>query len=265
MVATEALHVEKVEKFFPPALSGWRGFLQPLAKLTAPALRGVSFSVASGEVAALVGANGAGKSTLLRILTTLLLPSGGRAFVGGADVAREPRRVLQQIGFHGGSDASFYARLTAEENLALFATLNNLAPADARRRITQLADLLHLGPVMNNQVRTFSTGTVHRLGLARALLHRPSVVILDEPTRSLDPLAAAEFRRFLRDEIVHGQGSTVLFASHTPTEVEQLADRVAVLHSGRLLAFESPASLKALTGSNTLDHAIETLLQRPIQ
>jgi ABC-2 type transport system ATP-binding protein len=259
-VATPALRVEELEKYFPPAVSGWRALLHPLASLTSPALRGVSFSVAPGEVLALVGANGAGKSTLLRILTTLLLPTRGRAWVGGADVAREPARVLRQLGFHGGSDASFYARLSAQENLRLFATLNNIQSHDANRRVAHLSELLHLGPVLNQQVRTLSTGTVHRLGLARALLHQPSVVLLDEPTRSLDPLAASEFRRFLRDEVVRRQGATVLFASHTPAEVEQLAGRVALLHSGKLLACESPQALRARAGGATLEQAIETLL-----
>jgi ABC-2 type transport system ATP-binding protein len=262
MVATEALRVEALEKFFPPAASGWRGFLHPLAKATDAALRGVSFSVQRGEVTALVGANGAGKSTLLRILTTLLLPTRGRAWVGGADVEREPKRVLQQLGFHSGSDASFYARLSAHENLHLFAALNNIASSDAARRISQLADLLHLGPVLDRQVRTLSTGTVHRLGLARALLHSPSIVLLDEPTRSLDPLAAAEFRRFLRDEVVRRHGTTVLFASHTPTEVEQLAGRLVLLHSGRLLACESPKSLQDRLQAATLEEAIETTLRQ---
>ena len=261
-MATEALRVEELVKFFPPAAGGWRAFLHPLAKATSPALRGVSFSMQAGEVVALVGANGAGKSTLLRIITTLLLPTRGRAWVGGADVEREPGRVLRQLGFHSGSDASFYARLTAFENLQFFATLNNFPSADAASRIAHLAELLHLGPVMNRQVRTLSTGTVHRLSLARALLHRPSVVILDEPTRSLDPLAAAEFRRFLLDEVVHGQGATVLFASHTPAEVEQLAARVALLHSGRLLACEPPQSLCVRAGTATLEQAIEILLRR---
>jgi ABC-2 type transport system ATP-binding protein len=260
-VATSALRVEELEKYFPPAVSGWRAFLHPLASLTSPALCGVSFSVEPGEVLALVGANGAGKSTLLRILTTLLLPTRGRAWVGGADVAREPKRVLRQLGFHGGSDASFYARLSAQENLQLFATLNNIRASDTNRRIAHLSELLHLGPVLNQQVRTLSTGTVHRLGLARALLHQPSVVLLDEPTRSLDPLAASEFRRFLRDEVVRRQGATVLFASHTPAEVEQLAGRIALLHAGRLLACESPSAIRARAGGPALEQAIEILLQ----
>jgi ABC-2 type transport system ATP-binding protein len=258
-VSTEALRVENLEKFFPPASSGWRAFLHPIAKQTSAALRGLSFTVQKGEVVALVGANGAGKSTLLRILTTLLLPTRGRAWVGGADVEREPARVLQQLGFHSGSDASFYARLTAHENLQLFATLNNISSPEAEKRIAHLSDLLHLNAVMNQQVRTLSTGTVHRLGLARALLHRPMVVLLDEPTRSLDPLAAAEFRRFLQKEVVQGQGATVLFASHTLAEVEQLAARVAVLNSGLLLAYDSPQALRSQNAAETLEAALEHL------
>jgi ABC-2 type transport system ATP-binding protein len=226
------------------------------------ALKGVSFLITHGESVGIVGANGAGKSTLLRILTTLLLPTKGRAWVGGADVEREPARVLRQLGFHSGSDASFYARLTVQENLRLFAALNNIHSTDANRRITHLSDLLHLGSIMNRQVRSLSTGTVHRVGLARALLHRPSVVLLDEPTRSLDPLAAAEFRQFLRDEIVREQGTTVLFASHTPIEVGMLAARVALLHSGRLLACEPIADIRARVGGVSLGEAIETLLRR---
>jgi ABC-2 type transport system ATP-binding protein len=261
-VATGVLRVEQLEKYFPPAASGWRAFLHPFSAPTVPALRGISFEVQAGEVVAIVGANGAGKSTLLRILTTLLIPSRGRAWVGGADVEREPDRVLQQLGFHAGSDASFYARLTGRENLRLFAALNNLSASDANKRIDHLSELLHLQSLLDRQVRTLSTGNVHRLGLARALLHRPSIVLLDEPTRSLDPLAASEFRRFLRDEIVREQGTTVLFASHTPAEVEQLAGRVVLMHSGRVLAFESPQALVARAGAATLDSAIESLLQR---
>ena len=262
MVIPDALRVEQLEKFFPPALSGWKAFVHPFVALTVPALRGVSFAVAPGEIIAIVGANGAGKSTLLRILTTLLLPTRGRAWIAGRDVTREPARVRQQLGFHSGSDASFYARLSARENLRLFASLNNVSRAESDRRITDLSELLGLGAILDQQVRTLSTGTVHRLGLARALLHRPSLLLLDEPTRSLDPLAAAEFRRFLRDEIVRKQDTTLLFASHSLAEVEYLANRVALLDAGRLLAYDNPDQLRQITGSQTFEATIEALVQR---
>lgn len=234
----------------------------PVFRLTVPALRGVSFEVRPGEVVALVGANGAGKSTLLRILTTLLIPTRGSARVCGFDVAREPAKVRLQIGYHTGGDSCFYARLTARENLVLFAGLNNLSGAESSRRIAELSDAFGLGELLDRPVRTLSTGNIHRLGLARAMLHRPSVLILDEPTRSLDPLAAAEFRRFLLQEIVGAHGATLLFASHTLAEVEQLAGRIAVLDEGRLVACDTLAGVKSLAGAGTLEESLELLTSR---
>lgn len=260
-----ALSVENVEKYFPPASSGWRAVLDPISRLTVPALRGISFDVAEGEVLALVGANGAGKSTLLRILTTLLVPTRGRARVRGFDTAAEPAKVRLQIGYHTGGDSCFYSRLSARENLLLFAGLNNLTGAAAARRIDELAGLFGFGELLDRQVRALSTGNVHRLGLARAMLHRPSVLILDEPTRSLDPLAAAEFRRFILQDIVGAHGATLIFASHTLAEVEQLAGRVAVLDGGRLLAFDTPAALKSATGASTLEESLEHLTARAVR
>jgi ABC-2 type transport system ATP-binding protein len=260
-----ALSLENVEKYFPAAASGWRALFSPVSPLTVPALRGVSLEVCEGEVLALVGANGAGKSTLLRILTTLLLPTRGCAYVRGFDVAREPAKVRLQIGYHTGGDACFYARLTARENLFLFAGLNNLTRDEAARRIDELAGAFRLGEWLDRQMRTLSTGNVHRLGLARAMLHRPSVLILDEPTRSLDPLAAAEFRRFLLREVVGAHGTTLIFASHTLAEVEQVAGRVAVLDGGRLLACDTLAGMKATTGGGSLEESLEILTGRALR
>lgn len=254
-----ALSLENVEKYFPPAASGWRALLRPFSGLTVPALRGISLQVKQGEVLALVGANGAGKSTLLRILTTLLIPTRGHAQVCGFDVAREPSKVRLQIGYHTGGDACFYSRLTARENLVLFAALNNISGAEASRRIAELTGPFGLGELLDRQVRTLSTGNVHRLGLARAMLHRPSVLILDEPTRSLDPLAAGEFRRFLLRDIVGVHGTTMIFASHTLAEVEQLAGKIAVLDGGRLLTCDTLASLKSTAGVTTFEESLEIL------
>lgn len=257
-----ALRVENLEKYFPPAASGWRSLLHPVLHQTVPALRGISIEIQRGEVLALVGANGAGKSTLLRVLTTLLLPTRGRAEVCGFDVAEEPSRVRSQIGYHTGADGCFYSRLSGRENLNLFATLNNLSAAETSLRIAELTDLFGLGALLDQQVRTLSTGNVHRLGLARAMIHRPSVLLLDEPTRSLDPLAAAEFRRFLLQRIVGEHGTTVLFASHTLAEVEQMADRVAVLDRGSLLGCDTPEALRAAAGASTLEESLENLALR---
>jgi ABC-2 type transport system ATP-binding protein len=263
-MAANALVVEEIVKYFPAPRTGWRAFLNPFAPLTHPALLGVSFQVGAGEVAALIGANGSGKSTLLRILATLLVPTSGRASVGGYDVERQASQVRAQLGFHSATDGGFYSRLTARENLNFFAAMNNLFDAEAARRLEELTELMGLGAFLASQVRTLSTGQVHRLGLARAMIHRPSVLLLDEPTRSLDPMAAAGFRRFLKSELVDRHGTTVLFASHTLAEVEQLADRLALLDNGRLVACDSPQSIRAATGAATLEEALERLTPRSL-
>ncbi len=257
---TPALAIENLTKRFPPALSGWKAMLQPFAAATVCALDGVSFALQPGEALAIVGANGAGKSTLLRILATLLLPTSGRAVVAGHDVGRDPAGVRRQIGFHTGADGGFYSRLSALENLRFFATLNNLQGGELQARIDRLVALMDLGAILDRQVRTFSTGTVHRLGLARALLHAPSVLLLDEPTRSLDPLAAADFRRFLRAEVLDRHGVALLFTTHTLAEVADLGGRVAVLHQGRLLACDRPERLIASTNSVSLEQAMQRLI-----
>jgi sodium transport system ATP-binding protein len=255
-VASAAIQVELIEKLFPPAQTGWRAFLSPFVRHTHRALAPISFHVAPGESLAIVGANGAGKSTLLRILTTLLLPTSGRAEVAGFDVIRQPETVRHSLGFHSGAEPGFYARLTALQNLEFFAQLRDLSPQEAKLRIAEVSEGLGLSPSLNRQVRLLSSGTVQRLSLARAVLHRPQVLLLDEPTRSLDPLAAAEFRRYLRDDLIRRHGATLLFASHTLAEVEELADRVALLDLGRLLFCGTPAEMRAAASAVTLEDAM---------
>jgi ABC-2 type transport system ATP-binding protein len=259
-MATSALVIKEVEKYFPVPQRGWRAFVDPFAPLTQPALCGVSFRAEPGEVTALIGANGSGKSTLLRILATLLVPTRGRAFVAGHDVAREAALARAQLGFHSATDGGFYGRLSARENLEFFAAMNNLFGKQAEERIGEVTELMGLGAFLGSQVRTLSTGQVHRLGLARAMLHGPSVLLLDEPTRSLDPIAASEFRRFLKAELVDRHGTTVLFSSHTLAEVEQLADRVVLLDKGLLLACDRPRDLRGATGADTLEQVLERLI-----
>jgi len=258
VVSEAAISVESLAKSFPPTRSGWRAFFQPFEKPTAIALAGVSFEIREGEALALLGANGAGKSTLLRILATLLVPTSGHARVAGHDTVHHSREVRRRLGYHAGTDHGFYARLTARENLLFFGQLNLLSSSAAAQRISQLAEQFQLGEALDRQVRTLSTGTVQRLSLARALLHQPTVLLFDEPTRSLDAIAAAEFRRFLKSEILHGRQTTLLFASHTLAEVELLADRVAVIDAGRLLACDTVSNLKLSAGASSLE---ETFLR----
>jgi ABC-type multidrug transport system ATPase subunit len=248
-----AIAVDHLEKSFPPARSGWRALLQPFEKATSRALADVSFEVREGEALGLLGANGAGKSTLLRIIATLLLPTRGAARVAGFNTASESREVRRRLGYHAGSDSGFYARLTGRQNLSFFGRLNQLPPSETTRRITELAQQFRIQESLDRQVRTLSTGTVQRLSLVRALLHRPPVLLLDEPTRSLDAIGALEFRRFLKSEILRGGGTCVLFASHTLAEIETLADRVVIIDSGKVLACGTAVELKRQTGTTNLE------------
>jgi ABC-type multidrug transport system ATPase subunit len=260
-MASPAIVVENLEKYFPPALSGWRSLLYPFAPATACALAGVSFRVERGESVALIGHNGAGKTTLMRILATLVVQTRGRATLDGFDVARQPGQARARLGYHTGGDEGFYGRLSGRQNLAFFAAMNNLTGADARARIDSVAKWLGLADALDRQERTYSTGMRHGLGLARAMLHGPAVLLLDEPTRSLDPLAAADFRRLLKDDLVRQRGTTLLFASHTLSEVEEIADRVVLLDHGKVIAWDSPAQLRSATGTATLEAAIEQLVR----
>src|SRR5262249_22943255 len=145
-----------------------------------------------------------------------------------------------------------YPRLTARENLLFFGQLNHLSRPASQQRVNALAEQFSIGESLDRQVRTLSSGTVQRLSLARALLHQPPVLLLDEPTRSLDVMAAAEFRHFLKTQILKSGSTSILFASHTLPEVETLADRIAILDRGRLLICDTLSALLHSASAGTL-------------
>lgn len=220
------------------------GPLRPLAWLRGEprvprrALDEVSFDIRPGEVVGLIGRNGAGKSTLLRILVGLLLPSEGIAHVAGCDVVRDRPRSRREVGAALSEDRGLSPRLSARENLRFFSALFGVAAAESEERIRQLAERLEATRLLDRTVRTLSSGEKARIVLVRALLHRPTVLFLDEITRSLDPGAS----RRLREQVVShaaASGQGVLFASHDLLEVESIAQRVLLLDGGRARAFGS--------------------------
>ncbi|HEX6533357.1 MAG TPA: ABC transporter ATP-binding protein [Gemmatimonadaceae bacterium] len=238
-----ALRVERLSKRFP-VRRGWREMLRhPRERPFATALDGVSFEVRGGEFFALLGPNGAGKSTLFRILSTLVPADEGRATVEGHDVGRDAARVRRVVSSVTTEERSLSWRLSARENLALFAALHDLRGAAKWRRVDEVLECTELADTGNKMVGQFSSGMKQRLLLARALLSRPRVLLLDEPTRSLDPISARRFRAFLREEIGGRQGCTVLIATHNAEEALELCDRVAVLDRGRLRASGTPEEL----------------------
>ena len=205
------------------------------------AIRDLDLELAPGEVFALLGPNGAGKTTTVRLLTALIGPSAGNAWVDGIDVAADPHEVRRRVGLLTETP-SLYERLSAEENLDFFGRLHGLSGPVRARRIDELLDLFELTGRRHDRAATFSKGMKQKLAIARALLHEPKVLFLDEPTSGLDPEAA-----FIVREAMAGlkrEGRTIVLASHNLDEVERLADRVAFL-SGRLLRVDSPARLRA--------------------
>lgn len=245
MSTAPAVQVEHVVKRFRRRRPLREAVRHPLARESFAALDGISLSVRPGECFGLLGENGAGKTTLFRLLATLLLPDRGTLTVHGADVVSHPELVRRLIAPVPPSERSLYWRLSGRQNLELFSALYGVPRAEASGRISELLDLVGLGQTGHEQVGAFSSGMRQRLLLARALLPRPRVLLLDEPTRSLDPVGARAFRRFLRERVLGAAGCTVLVATHMPEEVRELCDRVAVLHRGRLLAQGTTRELAA--------------------
>jgi ABC-2 type transport system ATP-binding protein len=202
------------------------------------ALEDVSITIQTGECVALVGPNGAGKSTLLRMLATLVLPSSGRAMVYGHDVADEPERVRRVVGVMLSDDRSFFWPLTALENLTFFAALQRLPTTATKRRALEVLDMVDLADAADRRVSGFSAGMRQRLNIARALLHDPPLLLLDEPTSSLDVEHRGQLIRLLR-EISRTQSRTMLIATHDAGIVLSLATRVVRLVDGRVVPLSS--------------------------
>lgn len=237
------LRVEGLAKRFQVRRSWAELLRRPWHREFTSALSGVSFEVRAGEFFGLLGPNGAGKTTLFKILSTLILPDAGSATVAGYDILHQPAQVRQVLTPVVADERSLFWRLSALENLRLFAALQGLRGRVAEERSAELLNVVALEDTGRKLVGSFSSGMKQRLLIARALLSQPRVLLLDEPTRSLDPLSARDFRRFLREEVVGRQGCSVLLATHSPEEALELCDRLAVLRNGELLALGQATEL----------------------
>ena len=226
------------------------------------ALTDVSFSVEPGELFGLLGPNGAGKTTSIKILTTLLLPTSGRARVLGFDPASEPQRVRPQIGYVFGGDRGLYDRLSARDNLSYFADVYRVPAREKTRRIDELLDVVGLRGRERERVETFSRGMKQRLHIARGLLHDPPVLFLDEPTIGLDPVGARELRETVAG--LQSAGKTILLTTHYMYEADELCGRVAVITGGRIVAEGTPASLKRGIADRTVIEIEATGVEEPL-
>jgi ABC-2 type transport system ATP-binding protein len=218
------------------------------------ALRDVSFDVREGEIFGLIGRNGAGKTTLTKIVATLVQPTTGSVSVRGSDSVLHDEQVRRQIGLATAEERSFYWRLTAEQNLTFFARLHGLSDRTSKQRIAELFAKLELEEVARRRFGEMSTGNKQRLAVARAMLSSPPVLLLDEPTRSLDPLAAARMRELIRSLAQQDPPVTIFLTSHNLAEVETLCERVAIISRGSIRALDTPQHLRSLTSKSEQVH-----------
>ena len=262
MSAGPALVAEGLVKRYP-VFRGFRDLvLRPFDRRRVTALDGVDLEVGRGRVFCLLGPNGAGKTTLVKILATLVLPDGGRALVEGRDVAREPAAAKRAVGFAVGDERSFYWRLTGRQNLEFFAALHGLRGAARDRRVDEVLSAAGLDGASGLRFNAYSTGMRQMLALARALLADAAILLVDEPTRSLDPLAADRVRSFLREEMARRRGKTVLWTTHDLGEAADCADDIAVIDRGRI-RLRGPAAELAAGGRASLRRAYEAAVGRP--
>ena len=256
-----AIAVQNLTKTFP-APKNLKTLLQhPFRPNGIEVLRNISLEVSTGWVLGLLGPNGAGKTVLLEILSTLLLPTSGRAWVCGYEVAGEAAQVRKVVGYCPSASQSFYPRLTGVGNLEFFAVLNGFRPREARERIGAVLDLVDMDGVSNAPFQCYSEGMKQRLSLARALLTDPPVLLLDEPTKSLDPLLQEQVRRFLRRILVEKLGKTLLLVTHSLAEAEEVCDRLAIMHRGKIVSVGTPEEVRGVFGGGDLAAALERAVE----
>jgi sodium transport system ATP-binding protein len=221
------------------------------------AVQGLDLTCRGGEIMGLLGPNGAGKTTTLRMLATILAPTAGRARVAGFDVVEEPLEVRRRLGFLSGT-TGLYPRLTARETLEYFGRLNGLEGPELQRQVERVVDAFDLHAFASGRCEALSTGQKQRVSIARATLHDPEVLLLDEPTTGLDILAASDMIRFIEQR--REEGRAVLFSTHVLSEAERLCDRIAIVHAGRVLAVGTQEELRARTGATWLEDVYRALV-----
>jgi ABC-2 type transport system ATP-binding protein len=218
-----------------------KGFLRR-TKSQVVAVKDVSFEVDYGELFGVVGPNGAGKTTIIKMLTTMLLPTSGRAIVLGHDCKKDVTKVRERIGIVLGGERGLYTRVSAVDNLNYFADLYGVQKNIRDKRVKELLDFMGLSDRAHNRVETFSKGMKQRLHLARGLINDPDIIFLDEPTVGLDPEISIETRHMIK-ELVE-KGKTILLTTHYMFEADELCKRVAVIRNGEIVALDTPSGLK---------------------
>ena len=251
------IELHNLKKSYPRVRRYRDFFVNPFERTHVHALNGLDLTVRPAECFVLLGPNGAGKTTLIKILSTLVLPTEGRALVNGLDVQIQGREVRRTIGYILSDERSFYWRLTGRQNLNFFAVLNNLYGDLLKQRIEEIIERLDMGEEVDRMFKDYSTGMRQKLAIARGLLTDPSILFLDEPTRSLDPLSAERVRSLIQNKLVREWGKTVMMSTHNLMEAERLGDRVAILHRGRIRAMGSVTEISESLNIETKRYSLE--------
>jgi ABC-2 type transport system ATP-binding protein len=244
MSVVPAIRFDGVSKSFPSVygLSEWLRHRGRIPRRRA--LDDLSLTIAPRRLFGLLGPNGAGKTTTLKLMATLSLPDEGSITIDGIDAHREPDEVKRRIGLCTSEERSFYYRLTARENLEFFGALAGLRGRQRARRIAAVIEIVDLTDSIDQRFSTYSSGMRIRLALARALLADPDILLLDEPTRGVDPVHAEAIRRLMRDELVGSRGKTIVLTTNMLEEAWAVCDEVAIINAGRIVAQGAPAQLQ---------------------
>jgi ABC-2 type transport system ATP-binding protein len=213
---------------------------EPQATFTA--VNGVDIQIKRGEIFGLLGPNGAGKSTTIRMLCTLLEPTSGTARVNGFDIVKQANEVRRSLGTVLAGERSIYWKLSGRENLEYFAALYHIPSAVAKKRVDELIERMEIKDRANELVEKYSTGMRQRIAIAKALLARPPILLLDEPTLGLDPQAARNLRELIAQ--LKEEGHTILLTTHYMEEADQLSDRIGIIDTGKVIALDTPENLK---------------------
>ncbi|HYM38730.1 MAG TPA: ABC transporter ATP-binding protein [Thermoplasmata archaeon] len=215
------------------------------------ALDGVTMQIKEGELFGLLGPNGAGKTTLIKILCTLLLPTAGKAYVAGYDVARDVFPIRQRISMVSGGETTGYGLLTARENIWMFSQFYGVPSKVANDRIDELMDIFALRDRRDSKVRTLSTGQRQKMNMIRGFVTDPDILFLDEPTVGLDVNAARTIRDYVMKWLQEQEEKTVLLTTHYMAEADEMCDRIAIIDNGRILACDTPENLKKMVRLDT--------------
>jgi len=243
MTAIDAVNLTKVFRH----QSGWKSVLTRTPPRQTVAVDRLSLQIESGTIFGILGPNGAGKTTFIKMICSLLLPTSGEARVFGHDVVRESTLVRQEVGLVTSDERSFYWRLTGRQNMEFFASVYGPSMRQMRRRIDEIVEMLDLKEYIDRRFNEYSTGIKQKMAIARGLLSMPRLLVMDEPTKGLDPLARHSFLSLMRERIAGTLKGTIVFCTNIPSEAAEVCDRIAIINHGRIIYSGTPEETESAT------------------